>query len=139
MEKNLTSEARTKQDEEERTIKAVGTSRALTSGEVPPMWQVPLSLLAAAARRYQKGNDKGYPIHNWRSGLDDPAFLRDRSNHAAIHLMRLLNGDNSVDDAQGNVDALTWFCAMANEAIRLHPDVWGKAFYIESRGESIKE
>jgi hypothetical protein len=123
--------------EEAREIHGVGTSKALSSGNVLPLWQVPLSLMESAARRYQKGNDKGYPIHNWRSGLGDPAFLRDRANHAAIHLMRLLNGDVSVDDFQGNADALTWFCAMINEAIRLQPEAVAKAFYAESRGEKL--
>ncbi len=122
-------------NEESRGIKEVGKSKALSSGSVPSIWQVPLSLLESAARRMQKGNDKGYPIHNWRSGLDDPAFLRDRANHAATHLMRLLNGDNSVDDAQGNADALTWACCLINEALRLHPEVVKKAFYSEARGE----
>lgn len=120
-------------------IHTTGSSKALSSGHVLPMWQVPLSLLESVARRMKKGNDKGYPIHNWRSGLDDLAFLRDRASHAAYHLMYLLNGDHSVDDAQGNVDALTWFCAMINEAIRLHPEVVEKAFYSEARGEIVEE
>lgn len=123
--------------EESRDIVAVGTSKALTSGSLPPLWQVPLSLLEAAARRYGKGNDKGYPIHNWRGGLDDAAFLRDRANHAATHFYRLLNGDNSVDDAQGNVDALIWFGSLACEALRLHPDTWAAAFYAEARNEKL--
>ena len=121
--------------EDEREVRTAGASGALTSGRLPAVWQVPVSLVESAARRMQKGMDKGYPIHNWRSGLRDAAFLRDRANHAAVHLMRLLNGDNSVDDAQGNIDALSWFCAMANEAVKLYPDVWANAFYAESRGE----
>lgn len=125
----------TKEDE---TVRAVGASGALTSGNVAGIWKVPVSLLESAARRMDKGTDKGYPIHNWRGGLDDPAFLRDRFNHAATHLMRLGNGDNSLDNAQGNLDALTWFCAMLNEAIRLHPDVVEKTFYSDARGEVVK-
>lgn len=114
-----------------------GKSGALSSGHVLPHWEVPLSLDESAARRMDKGheNDK-YPIHNWRSGLGDVAFLRDRAGHAKVHLVRFLNGDNTVDDAQGNVDALTWFCAMINEALRLHPDTVAKAFYAEPRGEN---
>ena len=127
-----------RREEENRGIHSVGESKALTSGFVPPLWQVPASLMAAAARRFYKGNEKGYPIHNWRGGLGDSAFLRDRANHAAVHLMRLLNGDTSVDDAQGNADALTWFCAMINEAIRLHPEAVAAAFYNEPREERIK-
>lgn len=120
-------------------IHTVGKGKALSSGERPAYWQVPESFLAAAARRMQKGNDKGYPIHNWRSGLDDVEFLRDRANHAVRHLLHFLNGNVIVDDAQGNIDALSWFCAMINEALRLHPDVVEKAFYSEPRGEKLHE
>lgn len=123
--------------EESRDIVPVGSSRALSSGAVLPLWQVPLSLLEAAARRYAKGNEKGYPIHNWRSGLDDAVFLRDRANHAMTHFMRLLNGDTSVDDAQGNVDAIAWFCGLACESLRLAPETWDAAFYNSPRGERV--
>ena len=123
--------------EEEREVRSVGRRGALTSRAVLPFWQVPLSLLESVARRYAKGNGKGYPIHNWRIGLDDPAFLRDRANHAAVHFMRLLNGHNEVDDAQGNLDAVGWWCAMANEALRLYPEVWAATFYAESREERV--
>ena len=116
---------------------AVGSSKALSSGQVLPMWQVPLSLMEAAARRYLKGNEKGYPIHNWRSGLGDPLFIRDRANHAMVHMARLLNGDTSVDDLQGNVDAVVWFAAMMCEALRLYPETVKQAFYNEPRGEKL--
>jgi hypothetical protein len=124
-------------DQIEPAIHAVGENKALSSGHLPPNWQVPESLIASCARRVKKGNDKGYPIHNWRSGLDDALFLRDRSNHAVRHLLHLVNGNMSIDDAQGNVDALSWFCAMINEALRLHPETVAKAFYSEPRQEVV--
>lgn len=112
---------------------------ALSSGHMPPMWQVPLSLNKSAARRMEKGNDKGYPIHNWRSGIHDPLFIRDRYNHALQHLQMLGNGDMSIDDAQGNADGVTWFCAMINEALRLYPGAVHAAFYAEPRQEKTTD
>lgn len=124
-------------NEENAQIHSAGPSGALTSGERLPIWQTPLSLIESFARRAKKGNDKGYPIHNWRSGLGDHLFLRDRGNHAATHLLRLLNGDLSVDDAQGNVDALVFFMGVLNEALRLHPEAVAQAFYAEARDEKV--
>lgn len=116
---------------------APGKSGALSSGDYVPHWEVPGSLDESAARRMAKGHKNGkYPIHNWRSGLDDIAFLRNRATNAKRHLNRFLNGSmEGDDDAQGNIDGLTWFCAVMNEALRLHSDTVALAFYGESRGE----
>jgi len=119
-------------------IHETGKSGALSSGHVPAMWQVPLSLTLSCARRMTKGNDKGYSIHNWRKGLGDVNFIRDRANHALQHLIMLMNGDMTIDDAQGNSDGLSWFVAMINEALRLHPEAVAAAFYSESRDEKVE-
>src|SRR6266478_2826188 len=62
-------------------IHETGKSGALSSGHIVPIWQVPFSLILSCARRMLKGNEKNYSIHNWRKGLDDIKFLRDRLNH----------------------------------------------------------
>lgn len=117
-------------------IKPAGTSGALTSGDVAPIWEVPVSALDAIARRMGKGHK--YPLFNWRMGLDDIAFLRDRTNHTARHLLLFSNGSTQGDDsAQGNVDAVAWWVAMMSEALRLYPETVAKAFYAEARGEKI--
>ena len=118
-------------------IVAVGKSKALSSGSALPLWQVPHSLREAAARRMLKGNEKGYPIHNWRGGLDDVEFLRDRYNHASKHMDMIGNGDFTIDDAEGNADAVVWFMCVYLEALRLHPTVVQAAFYNSPRNEKI--
>lgn len=121
-------------------IHPAGPSGALSSGDVPPLWQCPLSLIESFGRRALRGNLKGYDIHNWRSGLSDGIFLRDRAGHALRHLMMLLNGsgaDDEVDPVQGNIDALTFFCGLINEAYRLDPEAVKLAFYAEPRGEKM--
>lgn len=115
-------------------IKPVGASGALSSGDVLPIWEVPVSAMEAVARRMGKGHK--YPLFNWRKGLGDVAFMRDRTNHAMKHFMMFANGSTEGDDTpQGNVDAVAWWVAFMSEAIRLYPDIVKAAFYAESRDE----
>lgn len=110
-----------------------------------PFDQMPLSLAESYARRAREGNipKEGrtpYPIHNWRKGLDDHLFIRDRFNHFLKHAMKLGNGIvDEEDDTQGNADAIAWFAGFINEAIRLHPEAVKKAFYSECREEFYVE
>lgn len=120
---------------------AVGESGALSSGKAPSFWQMPLSLAESFARRADEGNmpkegREPYPIHNWRTGLSDPKFIRDRYNHFIKHAFKLGNGViDEEDDTQGNIDAVAWFAGFINEAQRLHPEAVAQAFYSECRGE----
>ena len=123
---------------------SVGDSGALSSGKSLPFWQAPLSLMESYARRALEGtlpkeNREPYPIHNWRTGLNDPLFIRDRYNHFIKHAMKLGNGiEDSEDNVQGNIDAITWFAGFINEAVRLHPEAVADAFYSDPRGEKFK-
>lgn len=111
-------------------VKPVGTTGAMSSGSYLPYEQVPRSLTDAAARRLKKGQDKGYEVFNWRKGLSDPEFIRDRFRHFKNHIEDLVNDTDTEDDMQGNVDAMAWFVMLLCEADK---DAVAKAFYHELR------
>jgi len=93
------------------------------------------------ARRALEGNlpkegRKPYPIHNWRKGLSDPLFIRDRFNHALKHMIKIGNGiEDDEDNTQENIDAISWWAGFINEAQRLYPEAVKSAFYSECREE----
>ena len=128
-----------------QAVHSVGVSGALSSGKALPYWQMPLSLAESYARRALDGNapKEGrtpHPIHNWRGGLNDAKFIRDRYNHCVKHVLKLGNGiTDEEDDVQGNIDAITWFAGFINEAQRIYPDAVKEAFYNECRGEQFSE
>ena len=119
---------------EKDKIKNVGTSGAQSSGFYLPFEQVPWSLIESAARRIAKGQEKGYEVFNWKKGLNDPEFLRDRFRHFLNHVNAVVEGIVDHDDLRGNADAMTWFMMLLNEAIKVYPDAVHKAFYHEERG-----
>lgn len=127
-----------------QAVHSVGASGALSSGKALPFWQMPLSLAESYARRALEGalpkeGREPYPIHNWRKGLSDPVFIRDRFDHFLKHAIKLGNGITDAEDGvQGNADAIAWFAGFINEAIRLYPDAVKEAFYNECRGEIYK-
>lgn len=117
-------------------------SGAMTSGSLPPLELVPLSLDMAVARRMQKGLDKGYPRGNWMKGLDDPDFIRDRMRHFRAHLGWLMTwgqGGQAAawkagDDLQATVDAVAWGAAFMAEA----SENYMPAFAMAMTGENLK-
>lgn len=115
----------------------VGASGALSSHHALPHWQVPLSLSESMARRI---NSK-YPVFNWRKGLDDVVFIRERADHALTHFKKLTMGHCDMEDPElrDHIDAVTWFCGFINEVARLCPKKLDEAFYSESRGEEMKK
>lgn len=126
-------------------VVSVGKSGALSSGKPLPIWQMPMSLVLSYARRALEGilpkeGRTPYPIHNWRKGLNDPKFIRDRYYHFMVHSLKLGNGVTDEEDTiQGNIDAITWFAGFINEVERLHPEALQEAFYSECRGEQFSE
>lgn len=67
------------------------------SSEVKPDYRlIPQPALRRLATRFRLGADH-YGENNWRSGLQDPSFLRDRLNHAIEHLALYSNGDRTDD------------------------------------------
>lgn len=114
----------------------VGASKATSSHEALPFWQVPLSIEESIARRIKKSQHETF---NWRRGLGDVEFIRDRAGHALEHLKALTMGKFDEEDKthQDHIDALSWFCMFINEAMRLHPGKVIEAFYSEWRGGDI--
>lgn len=120
-------------------VKMIG--KAATSGVARHrLWRVAaLPLMEGIDRRMEKADNKpdgGYAIHNWKEGLDDVTFLRDRVGHTLVHLLRLMGGSVDGDDSvQGNSDALSWGAMFIAETVANHKEAWEKAFYAEPRGE----
>lgn len=120
-------------------VKMIG--KAATSGVARHrLWRVAaLPLMEGIDRRMEKADAKpngGYAIHNWKEGLDDITFLRDRVGHTLVHLLRLMSGSVDGDDSvQGNSDALSWGAMFIAEAVANHKEAFEKAFYTEPRGE----
>lgn len=117
-------------------LKQVG--KALSSGKYLPYEEIPRSLNDAVARRLQGGQDKGYPALNWRQGLNDPVWLRERWRHFRNHVMDVEEGIVTEDGLQGNGDAMAWFVMVFVEAVKLHPEAVAEALRYTEKGGSIK-
>lgn len=63
-------------------------SGAMSSGMKPRYDLIPTYALERMARRFAEGAAK-YGENNWQKGVNDPAFIRDRINHAIEHLLIL--------------------------------------------------
>lgn len=88
------------------------------SSEVLPYDLVPPVLFEEVARRFALGLKK-YGRDNWRKGLADPDYLRDRANHAMQHLLNYMhNLNNGEDFAIENLAAVGWAVAVLLEAER---------------------
>lgn len=86
------------------------------SSSAPRYDLVPRALLEAVATRFEAGARK-YGENQWRKGLRDPQFLRERANHALQHLLNYIHGtDNGEDTAVDNLGAVGWAVAVLLEA-----------------------
>ena len=111
-------------------------SGAKTSDNLPPFWEMPLAAMEAYARRLKVGHR--YGIMNWRKGLSDVEFVRDRMNHLIKHLMMVANGIEEGDNTTpSNIDAVVWGAGFLAEVQAKHPETIKKAFYSECRYEKV--
>lgn len=76
--------------------KHVFGSGASSSTEKPRYDLVPLTALRRLAERFGYGARK-HGDHNYRKGLFDVAFIRDRQNHMIEHAVKYAQGDRSAD------------------------------------------
>lgn len=106
-------------------------SGAKSSGSVLPFDLIPASLEEAAARRLGLGAAK-YARHNWKKGLDDVAYVRERLNHMYQHFKNVLTGtETTEDDLTANIDAVVWGAMFLAEAAKNHLPTLRKAVGLE--------
>lgn len=68
------------------------------STEVKPRYDlIPTEALAALARRFGYGAVK-HGENNWRNGVNDQEFHRDRVNHAIEHIFNYVHGITTYDE-----------------------------------------
>lgn len=108
--------------EKEETKLQTGKSGALSSKKSLYYNDIPPELLRRIALRYTVGHVK-YSDDitmnlNWREGLDDEFYVRDRFNHLWEHLVDFSENGNKNDD---NLGAIAWCCGFLMEVERIHP------------------
>lgn len=96
------------------TEKAIFTSGATSSTEKPRYDLIPKTALQRLAERFGYGAKK-HGDHNYKQGVNDPAFIRDRINHLIEHAVNYANGDRSTD----HLGAVLCNAAMLAELERL--------------------
>ena len=74
------------------------------SSIVPRMDLIPIEALIALADRYELG-EKNYGHNNWRFGLTDPAYVRERAAHIIIHTYKLIAKLEGLIPVDGDDDA----------------------------------
>lgn len=112
--------------------KTIFKSGAESSGTTLPFDAISPSQPISTARRIQRGLVKGYPRDNWKRGLGEVEYIRERVCHGFEHFLRLMDGSKDGDDnIQGNIDAINWCGMFMAEAYRSHPDVFRAAFDAE--------
>jgi len=75
---------------------AVFASGAKSSEERPRYDLIPREALEREAIRMAEGA-ASHGANNWRLGVHDPDFIRDRVNHLIDHALRYAAGDRSED------------------------------------------
>jgi Trm5-related predicted tRNA methylase len=77
-------------------MSAVFSSGAKSSEEKPRYDLIPLEAQRREAVRMAEGA-RSHGENNYRKGAADPAFVRDRINHAIEHLLKYADGDRTED------------------------------------------
>lgn len=106
----------------EKTAVTPGKSEALSSSQALYYDDVPSELYRRIALRHTVGHKKYSPQItqnlNWRVGLTDPFYIKDRLNHIFLHLIEFLdNGDDNDDNLAG----IVWNCGFLMEVERVAP------------------
>lgn len=68
------------------------SSGAKSTVQKPDYRLIPLEAMAAIAKRFAYGAAR-HGERNYQKGASDPAFIRDRQNHAIEHLLHYASGD----------------------------------------------
>jgi hypothetical protein len=94
---------------------AVFASGAKSNEEKPRYDLIPHVALEREAIRMAEGA-KDHGENNYRTGVSDPGFIRDRINHLIEHALRYADGDRSDDHLAAircNAGMLAWIEAQA--------------------------
>lgn len=93
------------------TQSAVFESGAKSTERKPRYDLIPVAALEREAVRWAEGAD-AHGENNYRKGIDDPAFIKDRINHLIEHALKYADGDRSDDHLAAircNAGMLMWF------------------------------
>lgn len=100
------------------------TDKGTSTSKCPDYSQLHIHSQARIAKVYEEGEPK-HGRDNWKNGVFDKEFQRDRWNHAKQHLELYNAGDRSVD----HLAKVGWFCDMMMELERLEAQIKvGEAF-----------
>lgn len=104
--------------ENETSLQTIGSSAASSSHEALYYHLISSSTLRRLAQRITSGAKK-YGQAEWRQGINDAEYVRDRFNHLFEHLLKFKEEGNEGDD---NIGAMLWALHCLDEVHRLCPD-----------------
>ncbi len=101
-------------------IAAVFVSGAVRSEKAELWWMAPKEALKVIIKRFTKGQEKGYGVHNWKRAAHtgDLEFIRQFWNHIEEHQLKFLkqvDGWTTDDEGETPLDHLGaigwgWVC-----------------------------
>lgn len=95
----------------------VAPSGAKSSERQPRYDLVPAAALRRVVRRFELGAEK-HGEGNWKKGIDDPAWLLDRVNHAITHLYKVAEEIKAgYRDKDDNAAAVAWAGLILSEGL----------------------
>lgn len=102
----------------ETTKVQTGNSKAVSSKEALYYHLISPSLIRRLALRKTVGGKK-YGQVQWRQGINDREYVRDRFNHLWEHLLKFMESGNTKDD---NIGGMVWALDCLSEVERLCPE-----------------
>lgn len=105
----------------ETTKVVTGKGPAASSYEAPHFNLISPHFIRRLATRLTVGGKK-YGSVQWRQGINDAEYVRDRYNHFIDHLLKFQDHGNEGDD---NLGAMIWAMHCLSEAERLCPEALG--------------
>lgn len=120
--------SRRKVDQERGGI-PTGPSGAMSSFKALFFHDIPPEVLFALAMRYTVGHKKYGVSHvniNWKVGLNDPAYIADRFNHAMTHLISIM--DHDLEEQDDHLGGAIWNVAFLITAKKRFPKAYKQAF-----------
>lgn len=104
--------------EEENNKVTIGKTSAASSHEAMYYHLAAPATIRRMVQRLTSGARK-YGSVNWRVGLNDAEYVRDRFNHLFEHMLKFMESGNTEDD---NIGAMLWSLNCLAEVERLAPE-----------------
>ena len=82
--------------------------------KIPAIDSIPIHSALAIGRIFDEGEPK-YGRDNWKHGVGDPVYQRERLKHAMVHLQLWANGNRD----EAHLAKVAWFCVTQLELERL--------------------